>query len=190
MGRAGAATRERVVQSAKERMRRHGVGATSMLDAIADAGASRGSLYHYFPGGKSQLIDEATQAAVDEYAEAFSLLVDLDAEQALPLVLEHWRTIVEESEFEAGCPVVAAALGGTECASARAIAGAGFAEWTGLIERVLANSRVPAARVPTMATLALAAIEGAVAISLAQRSPEPMERVAAELLALVGSAHV
>ena len=63
MSRAGAETRARVVQSAKERMRRHGVEATSMLDAIADAGASRGSLYHYFPGGKAQLIEEATAAA-------------------------------------------------------------------------------------------------------------------------------
>ena len=171
-----------------ERMRRQGVGATSMLDAIADAGASRGSLYHYFPGGKGQLIDEATALAAHEYTEAFGLLADLDAEQALPLVVAYWREKVEESDFEAGCAVAAAALGGAEIASARAIAGDAFAEWTAIIERVLANSGVPANRVPAMATLGLAAIEGAVVIGLAQRSVEPMERIATELLELVRAA--
>jgi len=188
MSRAGSATRARVVQSAKERMRRHGVAATSMLDAIADAGASRGSLYHYFPGGKSQLIDEATAAAVQEYTDAFALIADLDAEQALPLVVAYWREQVLDSDFEAGCPVAAAALGGPEVASARAIAGDAFTTWTGIIDQVLTNSGVPAERVASMATLVLSAIEGAVVVGLAQRSVEPMERIADELLALVRSA--
>jgi len=187
VSRAGSATRARVVQSAKERMRRHGVGATSMLDAIADAGASRGSLYHYFPGGKAQLIDEATAAAAQEYTDAFSLVTDLDAEQALPLVVAYWRQQVQDSGFEAGCPVAAAALGGSDVDSARAIAGDAFGHWTTLIARVLQNSGVPEERIASMSTLVLAAIEGAVVIGLAQRSVEPMERIADELLDLVRS---
>ena len=185
MSRAGAATRARVVESAMERMRRQGVGATSMLDAIGDAGASRGSLYHYFPGGRRPLIEEATKLAADEYTEAFGLLVELDAEQALPLVVEYWRAKVTESDFEAGCAVAAAALGGSDIASARCLAGEAFGTWIGMIEQVLANSGVPAERVRSVATLALSAIEGAVVIGLAQRSVEPMEQIAAELLELV-----
>ncbi|HET7690026.1 MAG TPA: TetR/AcrR family transcriptional regulator [Nocardioidaceae bacterium] len=185
MSRAGAATRARVVESAMERMRRQGVGATSMLDAIADAGASRGSLYHYFPGGRAQLIEEATALAVQEYTDAFSLIVELDAEQALPLVVEYWRIKVAESDFEAGCAVAAAALGGSDIAAARAKAGEAFTSWIGMIEQVLRNSGVPADRIPSVATLALSAIEGAVVIGLAHRSVEPMEQIAVELLELV-----
>lgn len=188
MSRAGSATRARVVQSAKERMRRHGVAATSMLDSIADAGASRGSLYHYFPGGKTQLIEEATATAVDEYTAAFAAAEGLDAEQALPLVLLFWSDVIEGSGFEAGCPVVAAALGGADVASARELAGAAFAGWTTILEGVLERSGVPAVRVPGMATMALAAIEGAVVLGLAQHSIEPMEQVVAELRELVRSA--
>jgi TetR/AcrR family transcriptional repressor of lmrAB and yxaGH operons len=188
VSRAGAATRERVVQSAKERMRRQGVAATSMLDAIADAGASRGSLYHYFPGGKAELIDDATRAACDEYAAAFALIETMDAEEALPAVLAFWRAQVESTDYAAGCPVAAAALSGDEATAARQRAGEGFATWTASIERMLLNSNVPAGRASALAALILASIEGAVVVSLARRSTAPMETVAAELLAVIRNA--
>jgi AcrR family transcriptional regulator len=188
MSRAGAETRARVVQSAKERMRRHGVAATSMLDAIADAGASRGSLYHYFPGGKAQLIDEATATACEEYGAAFALIEAMDAADAIPAIVDYWRAQVEVTEFSGGCAVAAAALSGDETESARVKAGAGFRAWTGSIEKMLLVSRVPPARAGTLASLILSAIEGAVIVSLAQRSMVPMEEVAAELLQTIDAA--
>jgi len=188
MSRAGAETRARVVQSAKERMRRNGVAATSMLDAIADAGASRGSLYHYFPGGKAQLIEEATTVACEEYGAAFSLIEGLDAAEAIPAMVDYWRAQVEATDYSAGCPVAAAALSGGETEGARTQAGVGFATWAGSIERMLLTSRVPASRAGALASLILSAIEGAVIVSLAQRSTEQMEQVAAELLRIVEAA--
>jgi AcrR family transcriptional regulator len=188
MSRAGSATRERVVQSAKERMRRHGVAATSMLDAIADAGASRGSLYHYFPGGKAELIDEATHVACEEYTAAFALLEAMDAEEAMPAIAEFWREQVESTDYAAGCAVAAAALSGDETTTARNRAGDGFRTWTTSIERMLRNSGVADDRAPALAGLILASIEGAVIVSLGQRSMQPMESVATELLEVVRAA--
>ena len=43
--------RERMVLSAAQLVRIHGVGATGMRDVVAHAEAPRGSLQHYFPGG-------------------------------------------------------------------------------------------------------------------------------------------
>ena len=188
MSRAGTETRARVVESAKERMRRHGVAATSMLEAIADAGAPRGSLYHYFPGGKAQLIEEATATACQEYETAFALLESLDATEAIPAMLAYWRDQVEATDYSAGCPVAAAALSGDETEGARAHAGRGFTTWTGAIEKMLLTSGVPRVRAGALASLILSAIEGAVIVSLAQRSTEPMEQAAAELLHVVESA--
>jgi AcrR family transcriptional regulator len=169
-------------------MRRHGVEATSMLDAIADAGASRGSLYHYFPGGKSQLIEEATSVACEEYGAAFSLIEAMDADEAIPAVVDYWRAQVEDSGYSAGCAVAAAALSGAETEGARMKAGLGFAEWTESIKKMLLTSRVPAERAGPLASLILATIEGAVIVSLAQRSTEPMELVAAEVLRVINGA--
>lgn len=156
-----------------------------MLDAIADAGASRGSLYHYFPGGKAELIDDATRVACDEYSAAFGLLEGMHAEEAVPAMLAFWRTQVEATGFEAGCPVAAAALSGDEATAARERAGEGFTTWTTSIERMLLSSDVPADRAPALAALILAAVEGAVVVSLAQKSTAPMETVAAELLTVI-----
>jgi AcrR family transcriptional regulator len=159
-----------------------------MLDAIADAGASRGSLYHYFPGGKEQLIEEATSVACDEYSAAFALLENLDAADAVPAMVAYWRAQVESTDFAAGCPVAAAALSGDETSSARAQAGKGFAAWTTSIERMLRRSGVPAERAGSLASLTLSTIEGVVIVSLAQRSMEPMEHAAHELLAIIEAA--
>ncbi len=51
--------RERMVFSAAQLIRRDGVAATGMREVAAHAGAPRGSLQHYFPGGKEQLVNEA-----------------------------------------------------------------------------------------------------------------------------------
>ena len=159
-----------------------------MLDAIADAGASRGSLYHYFPGGKAQLIEEATSVACAEYGAAFSLIENMDAAEAIPAVVDYWRAQVAATAYSGGCPVAAAALSGDETEGARTRAGTGFAEWAESIEKMLLTSRVPATRVGGLASLILSAIEGAVIVSLARRSMEPMEQAAAELLRTIEAA--
>ena len=90
--------------------------------------------------------------------------------------------------FVAGCAVAAAALSGAETEGARMKAGVGFADWTESIAKMLLASRVPAERAGSLAALILATIEGAVIVSLAQRSTEPMELVAAEVLRIIDAA--
>src|SRR5919198_3743632 len=55
--------RERMVFSAAQLIRRDGVTATGMREVAAHAQAPRGSLQHYFPGGKEQLVNEAVSWA-------------------------------------------------------------------------------------------------------------------------------
>jgi len=177
--------RDRIVRTTRDLLRRRGVAGTTMLEVVAEAGASRGSLYHYFPGGRSEMVADAVRGAVEEYSAGVELLTTMDPVDAIPLIVEVWRAEAEASGYTAGCPVVAAALGGETEPAAREIAGRAFASWTDSIARMLSGAGVPAARVEPLATLALAAIEGAVVIALAQRSSEPLERVSRELVALV-----
>src|SRR5437660_8377376 len=53
------APRERIVHAAGALIRTKGVSATGMREVVSAAGASRGSLQHYFPHGKDQLVSEA-----------------------------------------------------------------------------------------------------------------------------------
>src|SRR5580704_1032406 len=51
--------RERMVRSAAQLIRRKGVSGTGMREIVTEADAPRGSLQHYFPGGKEELGSDA-----------------------------------------------------------------------------------------------------------------------------------
>lgn len=156
-----------------------------MLEVVKASGDSRGSLYHYFPGGRSEMVADAVRGAIAEYTAGIEYLATLPATEAIPLMVGFWRAEAEDSDYTAGCPVAAAALGGASEPLPRQLAGEAFTTWIDALTRLLANDGVPADRAHALATFALAAIEGAVVLGLAQRSSEPMEVVADQLLALV-----
>src|SRR5690348_6226513 len=64
--------RQRMIETAAVVMRERGVEATSFSEVIARSGAPRGSIYHHFPGGKAQLIEEATRYAADWTASSLA----------------------------------------------------------------------------------------------------------------------
>lgn len=179
------AKRERIVRSTRDLLQRRGVAGTTMIDVVAEAGASRGSLYHYFPGGRSEMVEDAVRGAVAEYSEGLEALRGLEPSVAIPLIVDVWRSEAEASDYTAGCPVVAAALGGESEPTGRDLAGAAFADWTAFIAEYFRECGVPETRSEPLAMLALSAVEGAVVLSLAQRSSAPLQRVTAELVRLI-----
>src|SRR5438445_120805 len=60
--------RERMVVSAALLIRERGAHATAISDVLEHSGAPRGSAYHYFPGGRTQLVCEAVDYAGDHVA--------------------------------------------------------------------------------------------------------------------------
>jgi AcrR family transcriptional regulator len=52
----GAATRARIVETAADLLLAHGVGGTSLDDIRAGTATSKSQLFHYFPGGKNELV--------------------------------------------------------------------------------------------------------------------------------------
>ena len=183
--RANPENRDSLVHTTRDLIRRNGMAGTTMLEVIKASGGSRGSLYHYFPGGRSEMVADAVRSAIDEYGVGIDYLATLPAAEAIPLMVGFWRAEAEASDYTAGCPIAAAALGGTSEPLPRQLAGEAFASWIEAVTRMLVADGVPAERCHALATLAIAAIEGAVILSLAQKSSEPMETVADQLVALV-----
>ncbi|MGH3764064.1 MAG: TetR/AcrR family transcriptional regulator [Pseudonocardiaceae bacterium] len=54
--RKGAATRQRIVEGAAAEIRERGVAITTLDDVRARTGTSKSQLFHYFPGGKEELL--------------------------------------------------------------------------------------------------------------------------------------
>jgi AcrR family transcriptional regulator len=171
-----------MIRSAALLFRRQGIEGTSFSDVLDHSGAPRGSIYHHFPGGKAELAEEATRYAGDFIAAGLvAALEDDDPVAAIRLFASSWLDILRQADFADGCPVAAAAVEGDKSPGARDAAGAAFGRWEELIAGALERRGVPAERARSLAVLVIGAIEGAIVVSRAQRSTEPLERVAAEV---------
>jgi TetR/AcrR family transcriptional regulator, lmrAB and yxaGH operons repressor len=179
--------RHRMIQSAALLFRRHGIEGTSFSDVLQHSGAPRGSIYHHFPGGKAELAQEATRYAGDFIAAGLAAaLAEDDPVPAMRRFTSFWLALLREGDFGAGCPVVAAAVEGDRTPGARAAAGVAFARWEELLAGALEQRGLSRDRARSVASLAIAAIEGGIVLARAQRSTEPLEHVATEIERLVG----
>ncbi|MFF4275255.1 TetR/AcrR family transcriptional regulator [Streptomyces sp. NPDC001536] len=185
--------RERMVFSAAQLIRRDGVAATGMREVAAHAGAPRGSLQHYFPGGKEQLVNEAVGWA-GRYAgkRVARFLAALDEPTPSGLFAEmvrQWTDEYETDGFAGGCPVAAATIDCAESTeSTREAASAAFATWTGPVAQALAGMGVPEQRTGALATLMISSLEGALLIARAERDVRALTTVARELGPLLDAA--
>jgi TetR/AcrR family transcriptional regulator, lmrAB and yxaGH operons repressor len=178
--------RERMINSALVLMGEHGVEATSFSQVLEHSGAPRGSIYHHFPGGKAQLIEEATVHAGDIIVKLLTDAVERhqDPVAAVDAIADFWRTVMHNSDFAAGCPVLAATLEGDRSPAARDAARVAFERWQYLLADILQRAGIPEERARSLSSIAISAIEGAVILARAQRSNAPLERVVDELRTL------
>src|SRR5580692_6109104 len=104
--------RERIVRSASQLIRRKGVSGTGMREIVIEADAPRGSLQHYFPGGKEQLVSDALLWMGDVSARRIRrCLRELETRTPSALlvaIVETWQRDLTVEKFSAGCPLVAA----------------------------------------------------------------------------------
>ncbi|WP_433443391.1 TetR/AcrR family transcriptional regulator [Nonomuraea sp. CA-141351] len=67
--RKGAATRQRILEGAAARIREHGVAATTLDDVLAETATSKSQLFHYFPGGREELLLAVARFEADRVLE-------------------------------------------------------------------------------------------------------------------------
>ncbi|GAS96369.1 transcriptional regulatory protein [Mycolicibacterium canariasense] len=175
--------RARMVAGAAEMIRHRGVHATSVRELAKHTGAPLGSTYHHFPGGKSQLAAEAVRWADDLTARRLTEAMAAGPADGLQDFLAMWRQILVDSDFQAGCPVLAVAV--EEMADGdsapRDAAVFAFGNWTTILAGALRESGVTPHRATGTATLIVAAVEGAVAMCRAERATQPLDTVGEQL---------
>jgi AcrR family transcriptional regulator len=177
-----------MIRSAAMLFQEQGVERTSFTDVLAHSGAPRGSIYHHFPGGKAQLAEEATRYAGDFMAAGLTAaLSEDDPPDAIGRFTDYWLELLRESKFAAGCPIVAATLDGDRSPGLLEAAGTAFGQWEEVLTKAIQRRGIKPARARSIATLAIAATEGAIVLARAQRSTKPLERVAGELRQIVAN---
>jgi AcrR family transcriptional regulator len=193
MATADRGPRERMVFSAAQLLRRGGVAAAGLREVAARAQAPRGSLQHYFPGGKEQVVNEAV-AWAGQYAASRVPCFVAELDQPSPSTLfaamaQQWTDELAATGTLAGCPVAAVAVDSAEVAeSARIAAARAFACWRRPVTEALASMGVPPGRSEALATLMVSALEGAILIARTERRPDALRIVTLELAPLLDSA--
>jgi AcrR family transcriptional regulator len=191
MPKGSTPSRERIVAGAADMISRRGLSATSIREMAKHAKAPLGSTYHYFPEGKQQLAAEAVRHTGEWVASSLRRELEAGPAAGLAAFLELWRRIVVESDFRAGCPVLAVAIEeppADEVPPALAAAGEVFERWEILLADSLRDHGVEAEQAAQLATLIVAAVEGTVALCRAKRSIQPLDRTAEQLQALIAAA--
>lgn len=179
-----ADTRDTILESAVALFRERGVAETSIRDIVDHSGAPLSTVFHQFPRGKDQLAAEATERAGTFMASLLEALVEGDADAAVSKFVTYWTMTMRSSSFRDGCPAAAATLA-TTTPSARRAAGAAFSHWEELLTDALVASGREDTDASSLATLIIAAVEGALILSRAQESNEPLRKIGVQLRALL-----
>ena len=108
--------------------------------------------------------------------------------QSAPEVLERflalWKTLLDYSQLRAGCAVVSVTVAGPEDDVLEHV-GSIFRTWTEQLAELFVAGGMTEGAAHTMATVTIAATEGAVVLSRAEQSRTPFDEVANTLRDLV-----
>ncbi|QSZ50813.1 TetR family transcriptional regulator [Arthrobacter sp. D5-1] len=154
-----------------------GYSGTGLNAVIEHAAAPKGSIYFHFPDGKEGLGIAAVELAAKQFetliAEAATSAGS--AAEAARAAIEALATIVSESNFRLGCPVSVVTLEmGAESERLRQACAAAFEAWIAPTSALLEASGVDAKEARSLATVVVSTIEGAVIVSRAMQSTQPL----------------
>jgi AcrR family transcriptional regulator len=171
-----------MIDAAKAGFRAHGMVATGFTEVLEASGAARGAIYHHFPGGKEELAAAVVTSTGDNIEAALRALFagSPSPTQALATAVELVAAAVDE-RADFGCAVAPAVLEAGGSAAVLQAADDAFGRWQAAIHDGLGGEADGA----DLAALVVAAVEGALVLSRAAGSSEPVRRVGRALSAVV-----
>jgi len=173
--------RRKMIESAVTLLALRGLQGTAFSDVLARSGAFRGSVYHHFPAGKDQLVDAAVALAGERALRVLDAVEGQPPKAITAYFLDIWREVLVRSGLRAGCAVLAVTVA-TESPDLLEHAGSVFRAWRSRLAALYVAGGMSVDDAARLAVTLVAASEGAVVVSRAERSLEPFELVAAQLL--------
>ena len=171
--------RDRIVSSAAALVRERGVHGVGLRQIVEHADGPRGSLQRYFPGGKTQLITEALNlAGAEVLGDTESGLIQASTlTDAIDAIVAPWRQVLVQSNFTMGCPFAATVVDASGDDRLRQEARALLDQWRDSVHAALIKFGVQESTAEDDASVLLAALEGALILSRANQSIQPLDTV-------------
>ncbi|TVP54331.1 MAG: TetR/AcrR family transcriptional regulator [Gemmatimonadales bacterium] len=180
-----------MLEAAARLVHQRGYRGVSLNDILTESDAPRGSLYHHFPEGKDQLVQEAMLREV-ERIDRFLLEAFHEAADPVEGVRAYVGAAAEElqsSGFVLGCPVAPVILDSPEASSNLARACRESIErWHRILRNRFLDAGLPSPRAESLAVLVVSAVEGALILARGSRDIAPLDRVQEELATVLADA--
>jgi TetR/AcrR family transcriptional repressor of lmrAB and yxaGH operons len=175
-------SKTRIIRAALDLLSQSGLSGVGINQVVAASNAPRGSLYHFFPGGKLELATvalEEDERAVGQWFQGIFGQREPIAKKVESLFAGAAAT-VEAGAFNKSCPVGAVTLDiDADSERMRVVCHKIFAAWQEVIAAGL--DEVPEAERRGAAELILATLEGALILARAQASKDPLLRAGRNL---------
>jgi TetR/AcrR family transcriptional regulator, lmrAB and yxaGH operons repressor len=173
-----------IVRAAAMLFRRNGYAATGINEIAEVSGAPKGSLYHYFPGGKDQIAEAAVRFAGTVVVTTLEKLAQ-EHDTAAAMIRAYCKLLagwMAKSGFRDGCPIATTLLEAAPQSTEMAAAGRdAFAGWCAVIARALVRDGFGKAEAKRLSTLTVSSLEGALILARVEASARPIEDVAKAL---------
>jgi TetR/AcrR family transcriptional repressor of lmrAB and yxaGH operons len=181
-------TRTNMLISAAEVLRERGAAGVTIDEVLARSGAPRGSVYYHFPEGRNQILTEALQYAGGALTDVIDEAAAKGGMYLVRRFVGFWEDLLVESDFTAGCPVVAAAIGSADDEpQLTTVAGTIFSRWRDALSRAFVTDGFDEPCAASLAIMCIASLEGAVVLCRSTRSVDPLRDVAEQVEFLIKS---
>lgn len=175
-----------MLRSAAGLLRERGAAGVTIDAVLTRSGSPRGSVYHHFPEGRSQILREALQFAGDEITAAIEHAAGGNGTALLRQFAGMWRDALVASDYTAGSPVLAAAVGsGHDEQELTPVAADIFRRWREASIEAFIREGFDRAEATALAHTTISALEGAVALCRSTRSLEPLDDVVQQMEFLI-----
>ena len=178
-------TPDKLIDTMIDALQRKGLHGVGLNELLAAADAPKGSLYHHFPNGKTELAVAAIERVGQRAEQAFAALFQRQSDplDALTTWLQSALGQLQESAFERGCPLATVALeSAPQDHEIRAALANAFAAIRQALQQQL--QRHGYAQPEGLAALFVALYEGGLLQARVAGSSEPLKQAVATLLHL------
>lgn len=166
--------REAMIEEAWLLIAERGLEGMATREVLARTGAPRGSVYHHFPGGRTELVEAAIDHSRGWMLAQIAAIEPRRPDDVVAGYMAIWRRVVENTDFRAGCAVTGAVTGAQD-ESVLARVNAAFDATAEALTALFVGTGVGPEEAASRATLLMYAAEGAVILARARRSVEPLE---------------
>jgi TetR/AcrR family transcriptional repressor of lmrAB and yxaGH operons len=170
-------TAKRLTEAVLLSIRKHGYAGTSMQDLLRETGVSSSSMYHFFPGGKEELVASAVRRSGAWATRRIArVLEEHEPAEAIAQIFDWSAAEMVSHDFALGCPIgVPATEAPSDSVAIREAVADTFEAWAAEYAAALRKSGIAAEEATRLGRFIVTAYEGSVTHARATRTIAPYE---------------